>query len=684
MRPFFAVPVLVTIAALTATAGSSPEGQVAVTRPPHTTTVAGGPLTAAAHEKEIAFIAARMLTQFHYSKHQLDDEISSRWLDNYIDQLDPNRSVFLQSDIDGFQSFRTELDDAVTSRPPSVEPALAVYERYRQRMGERIAVVRMTLAGPIDLTDRESFVPDREEAGLTWPATTEEANEWWRQHVEDVFIGEVLAAEGSDEPATESEIASKLARRYDRLDKDIHDMEAVDVLEVWLNALGQAFDPHSGWFKPARSDDFDIDITNSVEGIGAQLGTDDEHTVIEDIIDGGPAAKSEKLEKKDKIIGVAQGNAEFVDVVGMRLDKVVQLIRGPKGTEVRLQILHAGAPSGHVEVVSLVRDRVVVGQAESEIKEVGGHKLGVVTLPNFYVEPDDYKNGLRAATVTGRLLRELDAAGVEGVILDLRRNGGGSLVEAIEVAGLFLPGGPVVQIRGRDGDIEALHDTDPTVSWGGPLVVLVDPTSASASEIVAGALQDYGRAIVVGGAQTHGKGTVQQLLDVDPHLSARHPAGVGGRMKLTIQKFYRVSGGSTQSRGVASDVILPTWWDGLEVYESDLDYAMPWDRIPPAPHVRTGDPTTLVPELRAKSEARVAAGEDFNLLERKIAERHRMEDQREVSLVLADRRAEHDALMKAIGEDGEESEDDQEDDDEYVLDEALAVLNDYVKALDAR
>jgi carboxyl-terminal processing protease len=347
-----------------------------------------------------------------------------------------------------------------------------------------------------------------------------------------------------------------------------------------------------------------------------------------------------------------------------------------------LQILPAGAPSGHVEVVSLVRDRVVVGQAESKIEEVDGRKLGVVTLPNFYVEPEDYKNGLRAATVTGKLLRELDGAGVEGVILDLRRNGGGSLVEAIEVAGLFLPGGPVVQIRGRDGDIEALHDTDPSVAWDGPLVVLVDPTSASASEIVAGALQDYGRAIVVGGAQTHGKGTVQQLLDIDPHLNARHPDGVGGRMKLTIQKFYRVSGGSTQSRGVASDVVLPTWWDGLEVYESDLDYALPWDRIPPAPHVRTGDPAPILSGLREKSSARVEASEDFDMLERKIAERIRMDDQQEVSLVLADRRAEHDALLKAIGEDREEEEGDEEN-DAYVLDEALAVLSDYVEALRA-
>jgi carboxyl-terminal processing protease len=679
------VPIaVVLIAALTATAASPPAVQsIAVVTeavPTRTTTT---PLVAPPYEKEIAGIAAQMLEQFHYAQHPLDDEISSRWLDNYLRGLDPNRNVFLQSDLDEFDAWRTELDDAVSSRPPNIEPALAIYERYRQRMAERLARVRTVLAAPLDLENDETFVPDRDEAGLGWPATTEEANEWWRKQVEDIVIGEWLSSEDmatdgdadAEPPPTEAQIVAKLLKRYDRIQDDLDETESNDVLEMWLNALGQSFDPHSGWFKPATSDDFDIDITNSVEGIGAQLGTDEDHTVIKDIIDGGPADKSDKLEAKDKIVAVAQADGEFVDVVGLRLEKVVQLIRGPKGTEVRLKILPVGGAPGQTEVVSLVRERVIVEKATSKMFEVDGHKLGVVTLPNFYVEPDDLKTGLRAAAVTGKLLEELDAQGAEGVVLDLRENGGGALVEAIDVAGLFLPGGPVVQIRSRDGDIEALHDQDPGVAWAGPLVVLVDPTSASASEIVAGALQDYGRAVVVGSAQTHGKGTVQQLVDVDPHLRSRHPDGVGGKMKLTIQKFYRVSGGSTQGRGVASDVIVPSRYDGLDIYESDLDYSLPWDRIPSAPHVRTGDAVPALDALRAKSEARVTKNAEFQRLERTIAERHRLEAEREVSLDIDERRAQHAAILAAIGKSDEDG-----DKDAFILDEALHVLLDYTQA----
>jgi carboxyl-terminal processing protease len=320
----------------------------------------------------------------------------------------------------------------------------------------------------------------------------------------------------------------------------------------------------------------------------------------------------------------------------------------------------------------------------------------VVDLPSFYVDPSNRRSGRRASQDMKRALRELDDAGVEGVVLDLRHNGGGSLTEAIDVAGLFLPGGPVVQVRDRDGRIEAMHDTDSGVAWDGPLVVLTDATSASASEIVAGAIQDYGRGLIVGDHSTHGKGTVQQVAQLTQQLRGRYEEDVGGALKLTVQKFYRVSGGSTQNKGVLADVEFPSVWDGLDVHESDLPYALRWDRIPPAPHVRMGDLNALVPELRAKSDARRGADEDFGRLQKALAERAALEDE-PVSLVLETRRKEYQERKERAGLlEGDEVEGDgdgEADEDltpeqkqarareqDFVLDEAMRVLGDLVAA----
>ena len=408
------------------------------------------------------------------------------------------------------------------------------------------------------------------------------------------------------------------------------------------------------------------------------------------MIAGGPAFKNGQLLKDDRILMVGQGKADPIDVVGMRLDKVVKLIRGEKGTKVTLHIEHA---DNSREVVVLERDRVVLedGSAVSSLETAQDLKLGVVRLPSFYVDYNNRKSGRRASADVKRAVSDLEDQGVQGIILDLRHNGGGSLTEAIDVAGLFLPGGPVVQVRDRDGRIEALHDEGSNVAWSGPLVVLTDATSASASEIVAGALQDYGRALVVGDERTHGKGTVQQIAPLTRQLRGRHAEEVGGALKLTVQKFYRVSGGSTQNKGVEADIVFPSDWDGLEVHESDLDNALPWDRIPPAPHVRTGDPAGLVAKLAAKSEQRRASDEDFGKLARRLEEREKLEGQ-PLSLVLSERRTESEARKARLGiEEKTEAEEEAERkltqeereakarEQDYVLDEALEVLADYIR-----
>lgn len=669
---------LVALVSLAATPGTK-GGGVAATAPERTPTGTAR-LQPAPYERELAGIVGSMLENFHYEKMAVDDSISSRWLDNYIDTLDYSRMIFLQSDIDEFQRYRTALDDTLDVRPPNLEPAHVIYDRYQQRMRQRATFAIKLLSAPLDLANAESYEDGRHKAKMPWPKTEAEANELWRQRTEDEVIGELLSGRDS-----EAEVRERLRKRYERTLKGLDDTESVDVLEMYLGALTRSYDPHSTWFKPARNDDFDISITNSVEGIGAQLKADGDFTVVSEVVAGGPASKDLRLKKDDRILAVAQGNAEPADVVGMRLDKVVKLIRGPKGTVVKLHVEHA---DGTREVVDITRDRVMLedSAAEAHVEQIGEHKLGVVDLPSFYVDPSGKKNGRRASQDIKRELAELKAQGVQGVILDLRENGGGSLVEAIDVAGLFLPGGPVVQVRYRDGRIEALHDEDPSVAWDGPLVVLTDATSASASEIVAGALQDYGRAVVVGDTSTHGKGTVQQVAALTQQLRGRYDEEVGGSLKLTVQKFYRVSGGSTQNKGVEADLVLPSFWDGLEVHEGDQDYALPYDEIPQAPHVRTGDPRKLLPELKSRSEARRSKSEDFSKLLQVVDEREALE-QKPVSLVLSERKKQYEEQKAKLGlEDDEELEKLTAEqrkqkirEKDFRLNEALAVLADYVE-----
>jgi carboxyl-terminal processing protease len=668
------------VAALVASAIAAPPGPVTMSNSPAQPQNQSGSTTLKplAYQMEVTELVGRMLEDVQYEAEPINDATSQVWFDQYLARLDPGRMLFRQSDIDEFASWRTKLDDQLSTSPvPKVDAAITIYERYRARYQEWATASVELAKGPLDLTNDEELVIDRAKQDLPWPKTDADARDLWRQRVEQDLISGLL--EGKD---TEAQVRERLASRYARFAKRLGEMDVNDVLEVYLSSLSQSFDPHTIWLPPAENENFNIDITNSVVGIGAQLSQEEDFVTVNEVIRGGPAYKGGQIHKKDRILAVAQDKEPAVDAVGLRLDKVVAMIRGKKGTVVRLSVQHE---DGTKEEISITREQVVLQdqRASSILEEHGGHKVGVLNLPGFYVDPNGDRDGHTASADLAREIAALEAQQVEGLILDLRRNGGGSLAEAVSVAGLFLPGGAMVQVRDREGRIEALRDDDPSVVWAGPLVVMTDATSASASEIVAGALQDYGRALIVGDAQTHGKGTVQQVIDLTRQLRGSYTRGEGGAFKVSIQKFYRVSGGSTQLKGVAADVVLPSEWDGWDVFEKDLDHAMEWDRIPPAPYVKAGDLTPKLEALRARSAARVAADEEFAKLQRITAERVRRGEAETVSLSLETRRAELAAWKALVGDDDPDLSKLTDEEKkalarkkDFTLDEGLAVLVD--------
>lgn len=687
-RPFLALmipPTVIAVVVATAIAATPPgpdrSGPVASTSANPSAAAAptgSGQLSPKAVDKEVVEVVGRMLRDIQYEAEPIDDARSEVWFDEYLHRLDPQRMIFRKADVDGFRQFRDSLDDALFASPlPKLDLAMTMFDTYRKRYREYAEASAAFAAGPVDLTNPEQMAIDRWDGDAPWPASEAEAKELWRQRVESDLIDGLLP--GKD---PEDQVKQRLHDRYLRFARRQDQMKVGDVLEVYLGALTQSFDPHSVWLKPADNANFNIDITNSVVGIGAQLSTEEDFVVVNELIRGGPAQKSGLVRKKDRILAVGQADGAIEDVVGQRLDDVVQLIRGKKGTDVRLLLQHE---DGVREEIRLTREQVALEdqRASSRLDTVSGHRIGVLSLPGFYLDPNHDPDGHNASDDLRREIDALKTQGAEALILDLRGNGGGSLAEAVDTAGLFLPGGPMVQVRDRDGHIEALRDLDKAVEWSGPLVVMTDATSASASEIVAGALQDYGRAIVVGDAQTHGKGTVQQVLDLDRQLRGNHDPDAGGAFKVSIQKFYRVSGASTQLKGVAADVVLPSAWEGWDVFERDLDHAMDWDRIPPAPFVRWADPSAAVPELQKRSATRVASEPEFQKQARISAERIRRKDATSVSLQLSERKAELDAWKALVGDEEDDEKDLTEEQKrerarakDYALDEGEAVVVD--------
>ncbi|MFT5686962.1 MAG: carboxyl-terminal processing protease [Myxococcota bacterium] len=631
------------------------------------------------HHPMVASLVTTLLRYQHYEPKEINDSLSEVWLEGYLKSLDFNRTTFLASDIEEFGRYTRQLDDDVLSKKPQMEAATAIYARYQQRITERITSAQASLKLPIDLTSTATWTLDRSE--LPWPATAEEANALWHEQV----MESVLAAElhGTDR----AEVLERLDKRYDRVLKDVLSAEANDVMEYYLDALTRNFDPHSVYFKPATSDDFDIEISNSVEGIGAQLRTEGMYTTIVRIIPGGPADLDGTLQPGDKIIAVAQGTSKPEDIIDLRIDRVVRQIRGSKGTEVRLTIIPVdAADNADTSIVPLIRDQVALTESDAERStiQVGDETFGVIDVPSFYMDSSGRKEAdpeyKSVSSDVRRLIGELDGESIDGLILDLRGNGGGSLYEAVELSGLFVSRGPMVQVRDREGNTEVLKDPDNGTVYEGPLVVLTDPLSASASEIVAGAIQDYGRGLVVGATTTHGKGTVQQVVDLDmfiERMTGGNSTGRAGALKVTTQKFYRVSGGSTQNRGVLSDVVLPSPWDGLDVFESDLDNALQWDEIAPARYTPVGSISGL-DTLRTGSSSRVAASEDFQTLLDNLAERERRSEETEISLNIEVRRQQLES--DDAGEPEEESEESEEVEvNDFILREAGEILSDYIE-----
>ena len=602
------------------------------------------------YEPGVVSAVATLLGYQHYEHELINDEISRKWLDRYVDTLDPSHMVFLEEDLASFASYAHALDDDVLSGAPRLHAATEIYGVYVSRLEDRVAAALAVLDSPIDLTDDEELLLDRSDA--PWPVTDGEADALWRKRIEE----QVLQAELRE--SDREETLERLRKRYDRLVREVRQTESLDVLELYLSALAEVYDPHSAYFKPATNDNFDIQISNSVEGIGAALRNEDGYTIVSEIIPGGPAAEDGSLHPGDKIIAVAQGKADPVDVVEMRLDSVVHLIRGRKGTEVRLTIIPGDATDpSETRIIPLVRDKVVIenAHAKAELYDLprGSEtlKIGVIDLPSFYVQASA-SDARGSADDVKELLVKLQEQDVDGVVLDLRNNGGGGLDEAVRLSGLFLKHGPMVQIRDQLGRVQALDDPDPTVVYDGPLVVLTNPLSASAAEIVAGALQDYGRAVVVGSETTHGKGTVQTVIglrDMVRRLTRTRVKEDLGALKLTTQKFYRASGSSTQLKGVESDVVLPSRYDGYEIAEGDHDNALVWDEIPPAPYQPYGDLTDVIDTLRTRSAQRVEDNDDLKALAAASTERVNARAAGVLSLNLETRKAELEERLKRLG-----------------------------------
>ncbi|MFT3807378.1 carboxy terminal-processing peptidase [Arenimonas sp.] len=590
-------------------------------------------------QRRVSKLVSAVVERSHYRQSAINDPISSVMLDRYLESLDAARSYFLASDIREFERIRYQLDDAVLNG--SIDPAFSVFNRFRERNRERLSYALELLKTEPDFTVDESFEYDRSKA--PWPKDTAELNELWRKRVKNDALSLILTGK------TWTETRDILSKRYDRALKNLDKTTSEDVFDVFMNAFAHVFDPHSNYFSPRESDEFKIAMSLSYEGIGASLSVVDDFVVVQNVIAGGAAAVSGLVSANDRITAVGEGkDGKLVDVAGWRIDDVVQLIRGKGGTTVRLQILPAGAAPGSTEkVISLVRSKISLEAqaAKQDIRTIQRDgkdiKVGVITVPSFYQDTDAAQRGdkdFRSLTRDVRkLIDNLKAEGVGAIVMDLRANGGGNLQEAIGLTGLFIGTGPVVQVRQTGGQIEALDDTDNSVAWDGPLTVVIDRYSASASEIFSGAIQDYGRGLVIG-QQSYGKGTVQNVYPLDRFAANKEPGF--GQLTITTGKFYRITGESTQHRGVEPDLALPSAISTEDIGESAMESALPWDRIRPAKFTRSGNITASVDPLLQAHNQRVANDPNYQYLLQNIAAYEALRKEKSVSLNLKTRQQE--------------------------------------------
>ncbi|WP_341959499.1 carboxy terminal-processing peptidase [Pseudomonas sp. RC10] len=575
-----------------------------------------------------------LLKRHHYSKPPLDDKRSEIIYQSYLKLLDPARSYFLASDIAEFDKWRFQFDDFLKSG--DLNPGFTIYKRYLDRIKSRLDFALAQLdkgVDKIDLTTNETLLVDRKDA--PWPKNEAELDDLWRKRVKDEVLRLKIA--GKD-PA---KIQETLTKRYKNQLARLGQTRSEDIFQAYLNTFAMSYDPHTNYLSPDSAENFDINMSLSLEGIGAVLQSDNDNVKIVRLVPAGPAAKTKQVATADKIIGVAQGDKEMVDVIGWRLDEVVKLIRGPKGSVVRLEIVPASnAPNDQTtKIVSITREAVKLEEQAAKksvlhLNQDGkDYKLGVIEIPAFYLDFKAYRAGDPEYKSTTRdvkkLLTELQSEKVDGVVIDLRNNGGGSLQEATELTSLFIDKGPTVLVRNADGKVDVLEDENSGAFYKGPMALLVNRLSASASEIFAGAMQDYHRALIIGG-QTFGKGTVQTIQPLNH-----------GELKLTLAKFYRVSGQSTQHQGVLPDIAYPSIIDTKEIGESALPEAMTYDTIKPAIKPAVDPFKPFLAQLQSRHDVRSAKDAEFVFVEQKLALAKKLMSEKTVSLNEAERRAEH-------------------------------------------
>lgn len=600
------------------------------------------PLKPTAAEAQAAQLSARFLTRFHYQAQPLDDAMSAKIYKAYFDSLDGEKVFFTQEDMAKFEPLKTQFDDAIWNQ--DLSGPFSVFNLYITRAVDRMNFARGLLKKGFDLSGNESFNFDRKKAAV--PKDQAELDDIWRKRTMNDWLRLKLAGKSDDD------IRKTLDKRYANYITRVRQLDDEDATQAFMTAYANSTDPHTDYLGPRAADAFDIAMRLSLEGIGAVLQARDDYTTIRELVPGGPAIKSGKMKPGDRIVAIGQGETgTMVDVVGWRQDDVIKLIRGKKDTTVRLEILPADAGvDGKHEIVTLVRKKVTMEEqaAKSKVIDVKDgdvtRKIGVIELPTFYQDFGARRAGdanFKSATRdVKKLLTALKAQKVDGIIMDLRNNGGGSLNEATELTGLFIDTGPVVQVRDARGQVEAQGDDDPGMSWDGPMAVMVNRGSASASEIFAAAIQDYGRGIIIG-EPTFGKGTVQNLVDLDKFGKATTGEDAKyGELKMTIAEFIRINGDSTQLHGVTPDVRFPENGDAKEFGESTYDNALPWRHIDPADYKPVANLKPIFGPLNQKHEARVASSPAWKLMLDELAQYKKMRDKTDISLNFATRMAE--------------------------------------------
>ncbi len=660
----------------------------------------------------IAKLTATMISSRHYSQRQLDDDMSSKIFDEYLKTIDSSKMFFTQQDIKLLNRYRYSLDDQIMLG--SLDFAFLVYKKFIKRYQEYCEFAKVQLDKGFDFTINEDFQFDRSKA--KWPADEKEMKDLWRKRLKNAMLSQKLMdramklneKNGKKSPNAEKyrklwsqkSAKEKLEKRMEQTLEELKNREPIEILSIYLTSLTKIYDPHSSYMSPKEEESFNINMKLSLVGIGAVLSSEDGYTKIVKLIPGGPAEKDGKLKPEDRIIAVAQDGEEPVDILDMPLNKVVQLIRGKKNTKVNLTIL-AGDKGQHAipKVITIVRNKVELKDqaASGRIEKIKGadgkeKKIGIIVLPSFYIDfaaaqrgDRNYKSSTRDVA---KILTDFSKKGVDGIVLDLRSNGGGSLQEAITLTGLFIESGPVVQIKDGFGRIMVNNDTDPAIQYSGPMAVLINKLSASATEIFAGAIKDYNRGIILGDRHTHGKGTVQMVYELSDLLNMFGVSFNAGSIKFTNAKFYRINGHSTQLKGVSPHIVFPSYTDSMKIGEIDIDYALPWDAIKSVPH-KNYDPelSKEVNVLKQKSDKRLNSNIKFKVLKNDIAAFDRINSKKLVSLNVEKRWKEYlaekkfkeqqDKLLKLDDRTKSSQTSDYEKEDIYMQ-ESLNILSDFI------